>query len=86
MENELRAILIAVIEAYVAAADRKESTVGMKVARDARFLTRLRDGKPFTVKTYDSAMQWFSDNWPDGKSWPAEIDRPAPTPAKVAAE
>ncbi len=41
------------------------STIGMRVARDARFFDRLANGKGFTVKTYDAVVRWFSANWPD---------------------
>lgn len=30
-------------------------------------------------------MKWFSDNWPDGAEWPADVARPALTASPEAA-
>jgi len=26
--------------------------------------------------TFERAMKWLADNWPDGAEWPADVDRP----------
>lgn len=83
MEAELRSNLLTLGKVYCEAADRSPKTIGMRVARDGRFFDRLEAEKAFTVKTYDTALQWFSDNWPEGLDWPSGIERPAPRPFPV---
>lgn len=76
MEAELKSNLLAVGALFASATGLAPSTVGMRVARDARFFDRLNDGKGFTVKTYDSVLCWFSENWPQGIAWPVDVPRP----------
>lgn len=41
-----------------------QATVGNKIANDADFISRLKDGKGCTVDTYRKAVNWFKANWP----------------------
>ncbi|MBD9445781.1 MULTISPECIES: hypothetical protein [unclassified Rhizobium] len=34
--------------------------------------------KDVTTGTFERAMQWFSDNWPEGAEWPTDVGRPQP--------
>ncbi|WP_421581110.1 hypothetical protein [Shinella sp. M31] len=43
-------------------------------------------GGDLNTGTFERAMQWFSDNWPAGADWPADIPRPQPVMALEAAE
>ncbi|CCJ07064.1 Uncharacterized protein BN69_1613 [Methylocystis sp. SC2] len=78
MEKELVANLRAVFDAFAAVSKLKASTTWARAVGDARFMDRLSSGSSFTIKTYDNAIKWFSDNWPDGAVWPADISRPTP--------
>ena len=80
MEDELRANMLLLADAYVAGTGAAQSTVAMKAVRDARFFDRLRDDKGFTVKTYDTVLAWFSENWPASVAWPDTVSRPALSP------
>lgn len=43
-------------------------------------LDRIADGdSDLNTGTFEKAMLWFSENWPDGVAWPADISRPAST-------
>lgn len=55
---------------------------------DGKVLTRLADGRDLTTRRLETAMQWFSDHWPEGAAWPADVPRPAkaPVPAPVEPE
>lgn len=86
MEVELSKHLFDLAEAFGAARQLNESTVGKMCASDGRFFARLRDGKTFTVKKYDELLVWFSVNWPEGKEWPTMVERPEPKPVAEAAE
>lgn len=53
------------------------STLGRMAAGDWRFFHHLEDeSKTFTARKYDQVMLWFSENWPSGADWPAEVARP----------
>lgn len=53
-----------------------ESTIGKLCAQDARFFSRIREGKTFTVKKFDGVVGWFAENWPEGEPWPLDLVRP----------
>jgi hypothetical protein len=81
MEDELKRILLDVSSEFVRATGRKPSGVWASAVKDGRFMDRLDSGQTFTVKTFDRALQWFSDHWPDNAKWPRYV----PRPEKVAA-
>lgn len=91
MEEVLKANLRAVFEAFATHSRFSASTIWARATKDARFMTRISSGAPFTVKRYDAAMKWFSSNWPEEAAWPAGVARPTAagdseqTPAAVAA-
>lgn len=76
MERELIQNMRAVFEAYRAASPLSSSTIWARAAKDARFFTRVEGGATFTVKTYDTVVRWFSDNWPESAVWPEHVERP----------
>jgi len=54
------------------------SGLGIKIANDHKFLLRIKGGAACSVPSYEKAMAWLSDNWPEGAEWPAEVARPEP--------
>ena len=76
METQLANHLLTLSDAFCAAKDLGESTVGRHCAADSRFFSRIRSGKTFTAKKYDEVVAWFSANWPDDCVWPLAIPRP----------
>lgn len=84
MENELKANLRSLSDIFEAKSGFAVSTIWARAVGDARFLERIGSGKGFTAKTYDRALSWFSDHWPDGSEWPIDIPRPAPSNAEAA--
>ena len=54
------------------------ASLGTYMVRDACFFDRVRNGR-VTVRRVERALQWLSDNWPDGCEWPADIPRPEPS-------
>ncbi|PPD10265.1 MAG: hypothetical protein CTY36_00290 [Methylocystis sp.] len=83
MEKELVANLNVVFQSFSAVSKLKASTTWARAVGDARFMDRLSSGATFTIKTYDNAIKWFSDNWPEGAVWPAQVNRPTKTLAKA---
>lgn len=85
--DDMRARLVGVARAYAKATDLELSSVGMYALRDGRFFERIKpkNGGKFGMDTYDRAMQWFSDRWPEHAKWPDGTPRPAPTAKDSAA-
>lgn len=49
-------------------------------------IQKLADGSAdITTGTFERAMQWFSDHWPEGMEWPDGIARPAKAKALLEA-
>lgn len=80
MEAELKSHLLALVEAFAASRDIGVTTAWRLAINDPAFHERLRSEKTITLRTYDRALNWFSDNWPDGAEWPADVPRPATNP------
>lgn len=38
-------------------------------------IASLRAGRDIGVRRLAEAVEWFSDHWPDGAVWPAEVAR-----------
>lgn len=55
-----------------------------RVFNDGKVLDNLADGKDITIGRFERAMRWFSDNWPDGAEWPADVPRPCATEGEAA--
>lgn len=79
--------LLAVITAFRAVNPLAPSTVSRKFLGSGRVLAQIEspEGYGFPVPSYDSWLQKFSDEWPDGATWPPHVDRPAPTRGKAGA-
>ena len=74
MEETLRANLLELFDRH----PMTPSAIGTAALRDHTFFPRLKKGDMgFNVRTFDRVVQWFSDNWPEGTEWPADVPRPA---------
>jgi hypothetical protein len=86
METELKDILVRLSADFLRLTGRKQGGVWAAAVGDARFLERVHAGQTFTVKTFDRAVMWFSENWPEGVEWPEGVARPDPRAEKSGAE
>lgn len=68
--------LLAVADAYGAALGLPDKTISSRVFSDSKKLTALRNGADITTGRLATALQWFSDHWPDGVAWPSDVQRP----------
>ncbi|RXF72091.1 hypothetical protein [Hansschlegelia zhihuaiae] len=87
MEADLSAHLRTCASAFAEAKGVELVTVARRACGDWRFFDRLETGASFTIRKYDDAMAWFSDNWPEGLAWPVGVPRPAraaPQPDEAA--
>jgi hypothetical protein len=75
----LRDQLVRVATAYCAAMRLSQARVSTLVFGDGKKLDSLVDGRAdLATGTYERAMKWFSENWPEHTDWPVESDRPVP--------
>lgn len=77
----LREKLLAASDAYCQATSLSVSRLSTIMLGGGHRLSGVAAGKDINTKTYESAMQWLSDNWPDDAGWPEGVERPAPTSA-----
>jgi len=67
--------LLRVARAYAEIKAIPLSTVSSRVFDDGKKLKALEDGADISVGRFERALQWFSDNWPEG-DWPSDVPRP----------
>lgn len=77
MEATLRNHLQLCAQSYGAARKLGLSTIGRRFAGDARFFSRLDQGKTFTIRKYDDLIAAFWRDWPEGRAWPRGVPKPA---------
>ncbi len=72
MEKEFRSNLLECAKAWCALTGRKLTTAGIHAAGSDKFFKRLEDdeSKSFNIRSYDRAMNWFRENWPDNEEYP----------------
>lgn len=71
--------LVDLAQSYSAFVNLSLSRIGFLAANDGKFFGRLANGKTCTLRTSDRVLQWFSDHWPAGLEWPADVPRPLPS-------
>jgi hypothetical protein len=70
--------LLALARAYGSATGASTTTISSRVFDDGKKLAAVEAGSDIYSGRLIRAVQWFSDNWPDGAEWPASVPRPAP--------
>ncbi len=68
--------LLALADEYQRIDPVEDKTLSSRVFDDSKKLTALRGDSDITVGRFNTAVQWFSDNWADGAKWPTHISRP----------
>lgn len=71
-----REVLLTLFECYCRKVKLSQSRVSSLVFNHGGRIARIRAGRDFTVGSYERALRWFSDHWPEGLHWPAGIERP----------
>lgn len=72
--------LLTVVDVFTAATGRSRGSLSKAIFdRGGGHFDDLATGsRDLATGTLERAMQWFSDNWPDGAEWPAQVKRPEP--------
>lgn len=62
---------------YGEATNTPQVTVSSRVFGDSKKLAAMENhNADLTLRRAAHALQWFSDNWPEGVEWPDDIARP----------
>jgi hypothetical protein len=80
----LREKILLVSDIYCAANGRGRKRVSTLALSRGSKLDDIASGADLTTRSYEAAMLWFSNNWPDGVEWPAAVHRPAPEKLEAA--
>ncbi len=75
--------LVCVADAYCAAVGRSRSRISTVIFGGGDRLDGVARGRDLNTRSYERAMQWFSDNWPEGVAWPDGITRPERATATI---
>ena len=81
----IRQHLVTLIDAFAAARGVSGSRVTTLAMGSGNVYRTLTEGGNITLDRVENAIQWFSDNWPEGTDWPEGLSRPAPKRAGEAA-
>lgn len=82
---KLRDQLVKAADCYGAALGIGRQRVSTVVLNRGATLDGIADGtKDCGTVTFERAMQWLSDNWPEGAEWPSSVARPAPSIPEAA--
>ncbi len=74
-----REVLLTLFECYCRRVKLSQSRVSSLVFNHGGRIARIRAGRDFTVGSYERALLWFSNHWPEKYPWPAGIERPLQT-------
>lgn len=73
----LREQIVAVAEAFANSKNHKSlKRLSTVLFNDSARLDKLKAEGDVTTQTFERAMLWMSENWPDGAVWPADVPRP----------
>lgn len=70
--------LLQLAEIYCTATGRSMARVSTLIFNDGKKFALLARGTDLNTRSFESAMQWFSDNWPADADWPEAVLRPEP--------
>jgi hypothetical protein len=76
--------LLAVADAYASARGLSESRVSTLAFGEGTRLGHVRRGGEMGARRVARGIAWFSENWPEGAEWPADVPRPALTEGAAA--
>ena len=76
-----RAELLSLFEAYCGRVGLSLSRVSTLVFNHGARVQRIQAGSDCTTRSFERAVQWFSDHWPSDLEWPSDLPRPKPSKA-----
>ena len=74
--------LIKTADRYCELARLSRSRVSTLIFGDGMRLEGIATGKDLNTRSFERAMAWFSDRWPEQAIWPEGVIRPEPAEAQ----
>lgn len=68
--------LVTLMDRFAKHSGLSVSTVSRHATGSGDTVARLQRGGTITIKRFDRAVRFLSDNWPDSLAWPADVPRP----------
>lgn len=68
--------ILALANAFCAATGMSRSRLSTIVFNDGKKIDLLAAGADLYSGRAESAVRWFSDNWPERTAWPKGVQRP----------
>lgn len=75
--EDIRTAMLDSIDRFTAASGKSDSFVGKEALKDDKFVSRVRKGGNFTIKTYQRVLDWLA-------SQQSGSPQPTPTQGEVA--
>lgn len=69
--------LVNLCDAYCAAARLSRSRLSTIIFNDGKALDRVAGGGDLNTRSYEKAIAWLSENWPEDAVWPDGVERPS---------
>lgn len=82
----MRQQIVAVADRYAELSEIGRKRVSFILLNRGSKLDHIAEGADLNTGTFERAMQWLSDHWPEGADWPDGIQRPTPNEIREAAE
>jgi hypothetical protein len=83
---DLRTDLLRLVTAYTTfVGDFSEERVSRAIYGNSTLFNKLRAGEGCTIDTFQVGIQYFSDRWPAGLEWPADLWVRRPDPKRQLA-
>lgn len=67
-----------VAQAYAKATGKSLARTSTLIFNGGSRLTAIIEGGDLNTRSFEKAMGWFSENWPEAVDWPIGIQRPQP--------
>lgn len=74
--SSLRSHIVTLADVYCAATGRSRARVSTLVLNGGARIDQIAEGADLTTGSYERAVSWFSDNWPEDLTWPSCVARP----------
>jgi hypothetical protein len=75
----LRHQLLLLARLYGQATSLSAARISTIVFNDGKTIDRIGRGGDIRTGSFERAVWWFSDHWPDGLPWPDGVHRPSPS-------
>lgn len=72
----LRSHIVTLADVYCLATGRSRARVSTLVLNRGARIDEIADGADLTTGSYERAVEWFSEHWPEGIDWPECVARP----------